>query len=288
MNCAKCNELLVSYIEGLLAESGREAIESHLEACPPCRAELQQITSLRDRLATNGKALAQANLEDAVIGRILREQNLKLRKANKLDKQLHVWRKIMKSRITKLATAAAIIVIAALSITFLEKSGPIAYALEQTIQANHSVRYLHIKSFKVDKDEPKEFWVECGELGQIKNVRMHMPEWDSPEDGAKLIVWKENQADVWFKKKNFFGRFRDKMVADRMLKMVEECDPKLAVERLYEQQARGKVAVDINEPHSRAELIVVTATYSPESPTPCRRLVLFVDQATKLVTAIES
>jgi hypothetical protein len=150
------------------------------------------------------------------------------------------------------------------------------------------VRYLHVKDFTAGADEPKEFWVECDEFGAVKCARLHIPEWESPEDGAKIAVWKENQADVWFKKKNFFGRFRDKLVADRMLKMVEECDPKLAVERLYEQQAQGKVAVDINEPHSRAELIVVTATYSPESTTPGRRLVLFVDQATKLVTAIES
>ncbi|MHC4499214.1 MAG: hypothetical protein ACYS21_08905, partial [Planctomycetota bacterium] len=193
-------------------------------------------------------------------------------------RQADVWRIIMKSQVTKFAAAAAIIIVAGLLITFLGTSEP-AYALPQTIKANHSVRYLHVKDFTAGTDEPKEFWVECDELGAVKCARLHIPEWESPEDGAKIAVWKENQADVWFKKKNFFARFRDKLVADRMLKMVEECDPKLAVERLYEQQTQGKVVVDINEPHSRADLIVVTATYSPESPTPGRCLVLFVDQA---------
>jgi hypothetical protein len=287
MNCAECKELLVGYIEGLLEDSEKHAIESHLQICPPCRAELAQMTTLHDRLTANGKTLAQRNLENKVFDRILREQSLRLKKTKKTDRQLQFWRIIMKSKMTKFAAAAAIIIVAGLLITFLGTS-KLAYALPQTIEANHSVRYLHVRDFTTGADEPKEFWVECDEFGAVKCARLHIPEWESPEDGAKIAVWKENQADVWFKKKNFFGRFRDKLVADRMLKMIEECDPKLAVERLHEQQTQGKVAVDINEPSSKTALIVVTATYLEGSLKPRRRLVLFVDQATKLVTAIES
>ncbi|MHC4622166.1 MAG: anti-sigma factor family protein [Planctomycetota bacterium] len=288
MNCAECKGLLVGYVEGLLEDSQKQAVESHLEGCPPCRAELTLFTGLRDRLTANGKTLAQRDLENKVLDRILREQSLRLKKANQTDRQLQLWRIIMKSKITKLAAAAAIIIVAAISITYLGELGSVAYALEQTIQANHSVRYLHVKDFTAGADEPKEFWVECDEFGAVKCARLHIPQWESPEDGAKIGVWKENQADVWMKKKNFFFRVRDKLVADRMLKMVNECDPKLAVERLYEQQTQGKVAVDINEPSSKTEPIVVTATYLEGSLKPRRRLVLFVDQATKLVTAIES
>ena len=35
MNCEKCKELLVAYAEDLLAESQKQAIESHLNTCPP-------------------------------------------------------------------------------------------------------------------------------------------------------------------------------------------------------------------------------------------------------------
>lgn len=193
----------------------------------------------------------------------------------------------MKSRITQLATAAAVILIAALAITFLEQSVTPAYAIEQTIEANHSVRYLHIKDFKAGEDEPKEFWVEFYEDGQLKNARLHMPAWDSPHDGPKEIVWKENIAEVWLKEKNVFATIRDKNVAARVLKFVEKCDPRLAVERLQEQQQQGKVQIEIDEPSNKAESIVVTAAYLAESSTPGRREILFVDQATKLVTAIE-
>ena len=200
-----------------------------------------------------------------------------------------IGRTIMKRPITKLAAAAVIIIAVVLSLTFLEKSvTPAAYALEQTIQANHTVRYLHIRDFKAGEDEPKEFWAEFYEDGQVKNVRMHIPEWDSPQDGAKVVVWKENKAQLWLKKKNIFATIRDKSVAAHMLKFMEELDPRLAVAHLYEREEQGKVMIDINEPPDKAEPIVVTATYLPESPTPNRRFVLFVDQATKLVIAMET
>ena len=95
----------------------------------------------------------------------------------------------MKSKITKLAATAVIIVGVVLTVTILEKTTSTAYALEQTIQASHSVRYLHIKSYKKGMEEPKEFWLEFDEQGDIKNIRAHMPEWDSPSDGAKVTIW---------------------------------------------------------------------------------------------------
>ncbi|HUW19351.1 MAG TPA: zf-HC2 domain-containing protein [Sedimentisphaerales bacterium] len=150
MNCAECKELLVGYIEELLEDRQKQAIESHLEGCPPCRAELTQLTGLRERLTANGKALAQRNLENKVIDRILREQSLnKLGKTKKVDRQFQLWRKIMKSKITKFATAAAIIIVAAISITLLDKSVPTASAselLNQAIQAVANIRSVHIQA----------------------------------------------------------------------------------------------------------------------------------------------
>ena len=196
--------------------------------------------------------------------------------------------KIMKSPITKLAAAAVIIVAVLLTINIWDKSIPTAYALEHTIQASHSVRYLHIKSFKANENEPKEFWIEFYENGEVKNVRMHMPAWGSPEDGAKVTVWKENIAQVWFKKKKSLITMKDETVAAHILDFIKELDPKLVVERLYYgQQAQGEVEIEIDEPSNKAEPIVVTATCLPGSLRAGWRVVLFVDRATKLVTAIE-
>jgi len=199
-----------------------------------------------------------------------------------------IWRTIMTSSITKLAAAAVIVIAAVLAINLWNRSMPTAYALEQTIQANHTVRYLHIKDFDAEHSaEPKEFWIEFYEDGQVKNVRMQFPLWDSPDDGPKVVVWQENKAKVWFKQKGTLLTVNDQTVAELMLMVVVKCDPRLAIERLYEQERQGKVTVEIDEPSDKAQPIIVTATYLGTDSLPGTRQVLSVDRATKLVNTVE-
>ena len=288
MNCTECKEKLVEYIEGILPESQRQMIKEHLKDCQQCHAELTELKELGERLICDSAARRQSSVEDVVFNRIIREQNEKLKQADRIKRQFRIWRQIMNNKITKYTAAAAMLLVGVLLINFLDISATSAYAMEQTIEASHSVRYLHIKSFNVNEDEPKEFWVDFYKDGEVKNVRMHMPEWDSPEDGAKVTVWKENKAQIWFKKKNSLITLKNKTVAARTLKFIKELDPKLVVERLsYAQQAGGAVEIDVDDPSDKAEPIVITATCLPGSSRAGWRLVLFVDRATKLVTSIE-
>jgi len=173
------------------------------------------------------------------------------------------------------------------SLTFLEKSIPAAYALEQTIQANHSVRFLHIINFDPSHEEPKQWWVECDDTGQVKNLRWYMPEWDAPEDGAKVGIWRQGIAKIWFKKKKSLLIYRGKRVADWMFSFVKNHDPRSSVESLQEKAEHGQVNIEIDQPSDKSKPVIVTATYLANSETPNRRQILFVDQATKLVTCIE-
>ena len=202
-----------------------------------------------------------------------------------------IGRMIMKSPITKIAAAAVIILGVVLSVTIWDKTTPKAYALEQTIQASHSVRYLHIKDFKKGMEGPKEFWLEFDEQGSVKNIRAHMPEWESPSDGAKVTIWQEGKAKVWFKKKKTLITMKDTRFSGNMLKAVQLFDPKSAVPRFSELERLGLAKIEIKEPSKETEPITVTATYSPE----CKefglladRTVLFIDRTTKLVTNLES
>ena len=110
MNCAEYKELLVAYIEGLLDETEKRSVAQHLKDCAVCRAELKQTSNLCSRLVNNGKNLAQTNLEDVVLERIIREQNVRLKTAHKISASLKIRRILMKSKITSIAAAAAIII----------------------------------------------------------------------------------------------------------------------------------------------------------------------------------
>ena len=199
----------------------------------------------------------------------------------------NIWSIIMKSRITKFAAAAVIILIVVFSINLLDKSVTPAYAIEQTIQANHTVRYIHLKSFHSNEQEPTEIWVECGESGQIKNLRVHMPAWVSPYDGAKEAVWNDDRAEIFLKEKNVLAVIRDEKVGNQILESLEKCDPRLAIEQLQEQAKQGKVEIEISQPPDKSEPIVVTALYPSDANSPARKHILFVDQSTRLLMAME-
>ena len=235
-------------------------------------------------VSKKSKVKTTTKMDERIINDAL-QVHKRTKKIQSATSQPSIGRIIMKSPITKIAAAAVKIIAVVLSINLWDES---AYVLADTIKASHSVRYLHIKSFKANEDEPKEFWIEFYKNGEVKNVRMHMPEWDSPEDGAKVIIWKENKAQIWFKKKKSLVTIRDKTVAAHILSFITELDPKLVVQRLYyAQQAQNQVEIEIDEPPNKSESIVVTATCLPGSPRAGWRLVLFVDRATKLVTAID-
>ena len=118
MNCAESKELLVAYVEGLLEDSEKQAVAEHLKDCSACQAELQEMTGLHDRLVTNGKALAQSNLEKDVMNQVIREQNVRLKTAARATEALKIRRTIMKSPVTRIA-AAAVIIVAALGINYI-------------------------------------------------------------------------------------------------------------------------------------------------------------------------
>ena len=199
-----------------------------------------------------------------------------------------IWRFLMNSRVTKLAIAAAVIVVAAIGLQFIP-GAPTAYALGDTIEANHSVRYLHIKMFRDGhEDEPQEFWITCNEEGQVDNARYFLPEWCSPEEGAKSITWSQGVVKIWFHKKESYLICRDDVkVQKRMLELLQDSDPRYAIERLSEQEKQGKLTLDVQQPADKSQPIIVTAAYAADSASPWREAVFHVDQATKLVTTIE-
>jgi len=240
------------------------------------------------KLFVKSNVTVSSKLDDKIINDAFQALEKSI-KAKPAVLQPNIWRIIMKSRITKIAAAAAVIIAVLLSITFLDKAVTPAYAIEQTIQANHSVQYLHVKAFMVSiSDEPIENWIEFDEAGQVKNMRVNKPAWMSPTDGESVIVWNDGKMKLWVKKKNFLVTMKDQEIAAQVLSMVEQLDPKHAVANILQAQEQGDTKIEIEEPENKAEPIVITATSLVENSLPFQRVILFVDQATKLLNTVET
>jgi len=194
---------------------------------------------------------------------------------------------VMRSPITKLAAAAVVVVAVVLFIGLWDKSAPSAYALEQTIEANRGVRWLHIKKFTAGHEEPREGWIEFGEDGQARNVRAFMPEWASPVDGPRTFVWRDATVQMWIPRQNRLATLKADSIQGQLNTMLQELDPRLALARINDLKTQGRVEAVTEESPDKATPIVVTVTYLPGSEKPGQRKVLFVDPQTKLINAME-
>lgn len=196
----------------------------------------------------------------------------------------NTWSIFMK-KTYKLAAAAIVIIAALLSLTLLDKTVSSVYAFEQTVAACHSVRFIHIRKLVPGQEEPIMVWAEFFDNGLPKAIRLHLPEWKNGPDGAKEVVWKDDIAEVWFKKKNCLLRVREQRLADEILQTVKENDPKTFVQTLMQKHDAGECELRIDQPADKAQPIVVTAIALPDKAV---KLVLSVDQATQLPLSLET
>jgi hypothetical protein len=202
------------------------------------------------------------------------------------DPNPSLFRKIiMKNTWVKFVAAAAVlIVISLLTVFALEKSATPAYALEQTIAANHSIRFIHIIIDKNMQCNPSEIWAQFDDLGHLVRYRMDMLQ---TEVGPMSMTWQNGKSQYWIRAKKMQAVLNEQNYGATMSSMVEKLEPKVMVENLRSFQAQGKVAINIMEPQNPADPIVVTATHLPKSHSPDAKEVLYIHPTTKLVTKME-
>ena len=139
-------------------------------------------------------------------------------------------------------TAAALLVAATVgTMTFHRQFATVAYALEQTLEANLGLRSIHIRVEPAGSGT-RETWAEFGKDGKLRRLRMNFPK---TEDGEKEVVWQGDQAEVWFKTKGHVLVIRDRKTAEKLSKELVAFDPKVIMEQLYEAQSKGKVKIGV-------------------------------------------
>ncbi len=192
MNCAECKEILVAYLEGLLAEDQKQAVAEHLKDCRSCQAEVKQLTSLQERLVSNGRVVAQSDLENNVMNQIVREQNVRLKAAAKVSKNLQLRRIIMKSPFLKIAAAAVIIIAVLIGINPFESTITFAQVVEPILKAR-----TMIFDFIVGDEETSPVINETFVGQRIRRTISNMPGltmFIDPENSKMLVLNDEDKS----------------------------------------------------------------------------------------------
>ncbi|UCE50576.1 MAG: hypothetical protein JSW47_10510, partial [Phycisphaerales bacterium] len=192
----------------------------------------------------------------------------------------------MKNKIAKLAVAALIMTAALLSLDIFDfdiGTAP-AYALTQTIEANHAIKTIHLRIVEggenIENDEFSDCWIKYDDAGLVSNFRCNTYE-DGHENGDNHVyaVWDEGILRIWRPRQNLVIIIRVNNIEKYWEDFAKEYDPKLILKWLYVSQGNEATKLQINEPAEDSNSIYVTAINSADKT----RLELVIDPKTKLV-----
>ena len=191
--CEKIRDQIADLITGALSESQVQALEEHLNECSACRV---YACALKEEDGLLAEFFAQ--IDTNMTGRQERALNAINRfYASEQSDNLSIRRIIMKSPITKIAAAAAIIVGVALSITVIDKLTSEAYALVQTVEAFKNVRFIHLAGRDKADQVKDERWIELGMDGrQVRYRQDTAPDFLVVEDGESTAVYLHGKKTV--------------------------------------------------------------------------------------------
>jgi len=192
-----------------------------------------------------------------------------------------IWRFIMK-RYGRIAAVAAVLVIAVvIGVKMIDKVTPAAYALQQTIAAIREVGFVHVMEWSAGQDEPLSIWIEYNENTEPLTIRMSLPAWKSPEDGAKEVLWQDNVAQVYVPKKNVLLT-----VAEKRLREFRKLASSLDAGELFKKMATleniGQRKVEVTMPTGDQDKIVIASTGNGLTKK------FYVDPGTRLLARMET
>jgi len=142
-DCHKFRGRIADFVTGTLAKQDSRELQEHLSTCASCR---DHMLALRQEDA----ALVEyfAGLDEDMANRQERAlQRIECFDTNGRTDTIPIWRKIMTNRYSKLATAAAILILAAAALIVFDKSAAPAYAITDLPGQFEQARTIHVQGW---------------------------------------------------------------------------------------------------------------------------------------------
>ncbi len=240
-----------------------------------------------EMLVANLRHPADAGTHDRILGHLL-DTWKRHQEQRSAGLRPTLWEILMRKRITKFGLAATAILVVTLLASLLTTSSTPAYALDQTVEATRNMRWFHLKYGRARDDDTlqREAWVERGDDGQVRNVRVNFCEQNMTE------VWRQGHLETWNRGNNTLLLGEDEYSNAMMVRFADRYDPKGAIEHLRRMEGEGKVRVEVEQSSDGVRPALVTATYEPNTflvdrPCPAVRELFFVDPGSKLLQSVE-
>jgi hypothetical protein len=139
--CHGFRSRIADFVTGVLSEQDRRELQEHLSVCPPCRDYLEALKREDASLAEHF-----AGIEEDMAVR--QERALQMIECFHTNARTNtIWRRIMKNRYSRLAIAAAILVLAAVALIILDGSTSPAYAITDLAIQFEQARTIHVQGW---------------------------------------------------------------------------------------------------------------------------------------------
>jgi len=190
--CQKFQERVPELVTGTLSAEKAAELQRHISQCPACSKYLQVMQADDKLLGGFAEAMQPriARLESNVIDALNREQT------EKLISSVSIWRKIIKSRITRFAAAAVIII--AVLIGIHQFGGSIdgtSAVYAAAIKALQNVNTVHVYGWTT-RIHPKLTDALDEPLDTSKQYQIEIWEWVT-ENGEYRIYDRQGPITIW-------------------------------------------------------------------------------------------
>lgn len=155
-DCQNRREAIAALVLGELESSAADELKNHIDNCPDCRSFYQAMAeeeetilsafkAIDDRGKAIGDKLVAEHGEVSIAHDDISEGQTESQEELLAVIRPNVWRTIMKSRITKLTTVAATILIAVFSMFLLDKSATPVYGITDLPGLFQQAKVIHIQ-----------------------------------------------------------------------------------------------------------------------------------------------
>ncbi|NMH70812.1 anti-sigma factor [Bacillus sp. RO3] len=203
-------DYLLDYYNGHLSELEKAQFEKHLESCAECREELLELEQLAEFMPFASDVIEPPNdLEDRVLGNILRNENMQSNVETITRKKKRSW---------FLPTAAALLALSLIGnaylFTQLEKQGEM---VEQAV-IDQVIQYVDLAPVSSDargtasivkQGEQMSMVVQASQLKELSNEEVYQV-WlikdDKPERAGTFVTSQDGKGSVVFKLNEEFSK----------------------------------------------------------------------------------
>lgn len=142
-DCHRFRDQIADFVTGVLPEADSRELQEHLNLCAPCRDYMQALKQEDASLTEyfTGIDEGMADRQERAL------QMIECSHTKETTDTIAIWREIMKNRYSKLAAAAAILVLAGVALIVLDGSTSPAYAVTDLPRLFEQARTIHVRGW---------------------------------------------------------------------------------------------------------------------------------------------